>query len=100
MSLHRNNPKRDINEPEIVERLREHGCPVWQLSGRGIPDLLALVHNEWVLIEVKGKQGRLTPDQTRFLNQVAEAGGAPLYMVSSRGEIDDIIEEMSVDVGG
>lgn len=45
MSLHRRAAKRDKNEPAIVKTLEAHGCLVWPLSGKGIPDLLVFYRN-------------------------------------------------------
>ena len=64
----RRNPKRDANEADIIAALREAGHKVWPISGEGIPDLLVLAGNKWLLLEVKrtGAAGRLTDAQIRF----------------------------------
>lgn len=42
MALHRRAAKRDANEPDVVKAFTKAKCRVWKLSGRGVPDLLAL----------------------------------------------------------
>ena len=81
MSLNRHNPKRDANELEIVEALRDAGYwverldqPVDLLVGRrGYPHV--------ALIEVKMKNGKLTDDQLRFFQQ---SEGACRFVVFSK----------------
>jgi hypothetical protein len=53
MSVHRYAAKRDENEPDIIKALRANGCVVWQLSGKGIPDLLVLHKGKKWLADVK-----------------------------------------------
>lgn len=67
MSLHRRNAKRDANEPPIVKRLRQMGADVYLISQRGIPDLDVVWRGLLRKAEVKGPNGRLTPDQEEFL---------------------------------
>lgn len=64
MSINRRAAKRDANEGEIVEALEGIGCSVLKLSGAGIPDLACYFRSTWYLLDVKGKHGRLTEDQT------------------------------------
>lgn len=45
--------KRDENEPAIIKVLRAHGCVVWPLSGKGIPDLLVMRKGKKWLADVK-----------------------------------------------
>lgn len=66
MTLHRRNPKRDSNEPEIVNALARAGAFVSQLSGEGIPDLLVIFRSNIYLIEVKAPKGKLTPAQVEW----------------------------------
>lgn len=66
MSLHRRNPKRDANEREIIDALKQIGCTVKQLSAKGIPDLLVGFRGKNFLIEVKQPNGSLTSDQKEF----------------------------------
>jgi len=56
--------RRDAIEPAIIEALRAHGVLVWQIGGRGLPDLLCLHRTRWVPLEVKtGPKGRLSAVQ-------------------------------------
>lgn len=59
--------KRDRNELEIVQALRKMGWSVEYLSGCGTPDLVigrsGLV---LLLVEIKGKGKKLTPDQVQW----------------------------------
>ena len=66
MALHRRNPKRDANEREIIEALKQIGCTVKQLSAKGIPDLLVGYRGTNFLLEVKQPNGSLTTDQKEF----------------------------------
>jgi ribosomal protein L16/L10AE len=66
MSLSRKNPRRDANEPAIVQALEAVGAEVWRLSGTGIPDLLVWhVRCGVLLMEVKTKSGTLTDAQVQ-----------------------------------
>lgn len=58
--------KRDANEPEIVNALRECGCSVTRLSQKGVPDLLVGRHGVNYLFEVKEAKGKPTDDQIEF----------------------------------
>jgi hypothetical protein len=66
LSLHRRNPRRDANEPEIVEALEAVGAEVWKLSGTGLPDLLVRFRGRLHAGEVKTRKGRLTAAQGAF----------------------------------
>ena len=53
--------RRDAVEPDMIKALRAHGIVVWQISGRGLPDLLCWTGARWVPLEVKtGVKGRLS----------------------------------------
>lgn len=69
MSLHRRNPRRDANEPEIISALLQMGFAVDRISGAGIPDLLLSRSGRWYVAEVKTAKGRLKPAQERFREQ-------------------------------
>lgn len=58
--------KRDTNERAIVDALRGVGASVVQLSDKGVPDLLVGFRGETLLMEVKGKRGKLTADQVEW----------------------------------
>jgi hypothetical protein len=55
--------KRDSNEPDIVKGMRKFGALVWQLSGPGVPDLLAHFGGRWYVLDVKSPKGKETPKQ-------------------------------------
>lgn len=63
MSLHRRNPRRDANEPAIVDALLAAGATIYRLSGKGQPDLLVRFRGIWTPLEVKTTTGRLTKAQ-------------------------------------
>ena len=84
MSIHRRNPRRDKNEREIISALESHGVSVWQLSAKGLPDLLCLKEGRLFLVEVKGEKGRLTPSQVDFFAQYPEC---PAYVVSNTKDV-------------
>lgn len=60
--------KIDANQPEIVRALRGAGCQVHSLAplGKGAPDLLVRRAKSLFLLEVKSKNGDLTPDQREW----------------------------------
>jgi hypothetical protein len=88
--------RRDANEEEIVSGLRAIGCLVEPLSQRGIPDLLVGLRGRWVLLEIKGKRGELTPAQRRFC-AVAWAAHLPVAVVRT---LDDALEALDLRVVG
>ena len=59
--------KRDANEGEIIEALRNAGWAVTQVSDGGVPDLICSRLRRWVLIEVKDKGGTVTKAQRDFI---------------------------------
>jgi hypothetical protein len=58
----------DANHGEIGDALRACGFLVLDLSrfGEGVPDYLVKHGGFWSFIEVKTRQGKLTPDQQTF----------------------------------
>lgn len=66
MSLQRWNPKRDANEPEVVQALVAVGAEVWKVSGRGLPDLLVKFRGRFYAGEVKTATGKLRASQGAF----------------------------------
>lgn len=88
MSINRKAAKRDKNEKEIIEVLRLHGASVFQLSGKGVPDLLVSYRGKNYLLEVKSGKGKLTPDQEQFhLDWQGE-----IHIVRSADEAVEIIK--------
>jgi hypothetical protein len=59
----------DANQPDIVEAFRSRGVSVAILSalGNGVLDLLISLRGFTMLVEVKMPDGKLTPDQKRFM---------------------------------
>ena len=66
MSIHRYAAKRDKNEQQIVDALRQVGATVTTISGMGIGDLLVGFRGNNFLLEVKAKRGSLTTAQREF----------------------------------
>jgi hypothetical protein len=62
--------KVDANQTEIVKHLRALEASVQILStvGKGCPDLLVGYEGHNILMEVKVKKGKLTPDQVVWHN--------------------------------
>lgn len=60
--------KTDENQVRIVETLRKVGATVQVLSavGKGCPDLLIGWRGKNLLIEVKSKRGKFTPEQVEW----------------------------------
>ena len=75
--------KRDYAESDIVTALEEAGAVVTRLSQEGIPDLLLLYQNVFMLFEVKSVRGRLTKAQKEF--NAANSKG-PLAVVRTPAE--------------
>ncbi len=62
----RQDARRDENEPEIVDHLREHGHIVHRIGAPA--DLLIWNHDSrhWIVLEVKMPTGRMTPKQKTY----------------------------------
>ena len=66
MSLNRYAAKRDSNEPDVIQALRDAGFIVAQLA-KPLDLLVGRKGNpNWALLEVKGPDGKLTKDQIEF----------------------------------
>lgn len=79
--------KRDAIEPAVIQALKSCGTEVWQISGRGLPDLLCKRRGRWMPLEVKsGAKAPLTGIQAaqnafpvvRSVNEALVAIGALL----------------------
>ena len=81
--------KTDTNQREIVSALRGMGATVIDTSrmGQGYPDLTVGFQQRTFLIEVKSDKGKLTPQQTRFMNRW---NGRPVAVVR------DVVEAYAV----
>lgn len=66
MSLHRRNPRRDTNEPDIVEVLEKRGFHVDRVSAPGFPDLVVSKRSEAWFVEIKRPKGRYTAKQIKW----------------------------------
>ena len=55
--------RRDANEPPICDALEAVGARVYQVSGRGLPDLLTFFRGRCYAMEVKTATGKRTPAQ-------------------------------------
>ena len=75
--------KRDANEADIVEALEDAGAIVTRLSQGGLPDLLVLCRDTFMLFEVKSGRGKLTKAQKLF--NAANSKG-PLAVVRTPAE--------------
>lgn len=60
--------KADLNQPDIVDALRQMGASVVHLHtvGQGCPDLLVGFRGRTQLVEVKGERGTLTQPQREW----------------------------------
>ena len=63
MSVRRRAAKRDANERGIIDALEEVGATVWQVSEKGLPDLVVGRLGQTYLLEVKRPKKGLTKDQ-------------------------------------
>jgi hypothetical protein len=63
--------KTDKQQAEIVFALRAVGCKVYPTHrlGGGFPDLFTLYKDQPLLLEIKSKGGRMTPEEQDFYNQ-------------------------------
>jgi hypothetical protein len=72
LSIHRRNARRDANEPEIRQALKDIGANVYQVSGKGLPDLIVIFRGRAFLLEVKTETGELTDPQSDFMKANAD----------------------------
>ena len=59
--------KRDSNEGEIIRALRAAGCSIVSINIPGAADLMVGCRGINLLLETKGKRGKLTEEQERFI---------------------------------
>lgn len=79
--------KKDANHNEVASVFSAMAVPFYDLSsfGRGLPDGLAWVQNQWHLVEIKnpktgyGRRG-LNPIQTKWHSQ---ARGGPIFIIKN-----------------
>lgn len=87
MSIHRRAARRDANEQEIVKALRDAGCLVEPISGKGVPDLLVWSPFRRCILLLEVKDGakppsarKLKPAQVEFHRMWSDA---PVFVVES-----------------
>lgn len=63
--------KKDKNHNTIAQVFLDEGCSVFDASGVGqhFPDLVVAKDGDTVLVEVKGKNGKLTEGQREFADK-------------------------------
>ena len=83
--------KRDEAEPDIVEALIDAGAVVTRLSQGGLPDLLVLYRDTFMLFEVKSGRGKLTKAQKEF--NAANSKG-PLAVVYTPNQAVDAMRSL------
>lgn len=93
MTLLRRNPRRDENEPLLVEYLRKAGCVVQRLSGPDIPDLLVGYRGRWLLLEVKMPGADLKPGQELFHNS-CQALGLPCGIIRTVEDCQAVLKRV------
>jgi len=62
----------DLNHTEIVNKFRELGASVFDLSavGRGCPDIMVGYNGQTVLVEIKsGEKKKFTEAQLKFMSE-------------------------------
>lgn len=72
--------RRDGNEKAIRTALEAVGATVWQIGGRGLPDLLVRYRGRWTPLEVKTAKGKMKA------TQVTEDGASHFPVVRSEDE--------------
>lgn len=81
MSLHRRAAKRDENEPTLVDTLEAHGCVVWRLSGKGLPDLLVMRKGRKWLADVKMPGKPTTKPQEDLWEEAATKARCAVFIL-------------------
>lgn len=66
MSIKRWDARRDGNERALVAGWRAIGAEVWQVSGKGLPDVLVRFRGRLHAFEIKTAKGKLTEHQGDF----------------------------------
>jgi hypothetical protein len=68
---------------------KNHGGP---MGAKGVPDILGCFQGKFLGIEVKTENGRLSPEQDRFIKNLNDAGGIAFVARS----VDDVIEKLGL----
>ena len=87
MSIHRRNPRRDSNEPEIIRALEAVGATVSKISETGVPDLAVGFRGVNYWLEIKDRKGKLTEDEQRWHDRWQ----GTVHIVRSADEALDIL---------
>ncbi len=58
--------QRDANEPVLIAGWRAIGAKVWQVGGKGLPDVIVFFRDRYFCFEIKTAMGKLTPNQGEF----------------------------------
>ena len=92
MNLQRINPKRDAGERAIIKLFEAAYCTVWQLSDKGLPDLLVMSFaGVFFLVEIKSEKGKLTQDQEIFF-AIVRGHKAPAFIVRDAADVAIVLE--------
>jgi len=93
-----------LTEQQITQQIRQvlKICRVWHWKSwqgpmsfpRGISDILGCYQGKLLAIEVKKPGGRVSPDQTRFIERVNAEGGIAFVAWS----VDDVVERLELQV--
>jgi hypothetical protein len=89
-------PKRvDLNQVSLVQYARRMGANVEHLHtiGRGCPDLLVAYRGQWLLVEVKSDNGRLTLDEQEW----HAAFDAPVHIWRTVADVVRTLEGVGKD---
>lgn len=62
------------------------------MGAKGVPDILGCFQGKFLGIEVKTENGRLSPEQDRFIKNLNDAGGIAFVARS----VDDVIEKLGL----
>ena len=108
--------RRKVKRPErelrgaIIALLRAHGIAAWstgvggfrgehkgkawfaRMGTKGMSDIVGLAFGRFIAIEVKNPAGRVSPEQSAFLQDVARHGGIAFVARS----LDDVIEKLNI----
>ena len=64
----------------------------------GVSDILGIYKQRFLAIEVKSSKGKVSPEQTKFLEEVIANGGIGFVARSVQDVIDGLLSEPSKDV--
>lgn len=84
--------KKDSNHKEIVLAYLALGAVCFDMSamGNGFPDLLVWYKNNFYLVEIKSKDGKLTKDQIKFIYE-NKIYGIKVHVVKTKIEALSVI---------